>query len=228
MKSLITAKWLAILFAAIVISQTAFAQTKADIFDANKPLTFLGIDYSLTKFIGTPLDKESSFSPWTVVKTKDNGVVSPEQFQNDFTVQWNQLFIDEEKKYDVAKATHRSSVKLAIDVAIKANKSLKGKEYFSNNPGDFHLLTEADITNAVKNYNFQKETGLGLIFFVEGMSKGVASEGIWVTFVDINSKTVLLTKYMTGKPGGSGFRNYWAKPIYLILKDMEDDFKKWN
>jgi hypothetical protein len=28
---------------------------------------------------------------------------------------------------------------------------------------------------------------------------------------------------MTGKPGGFGFRNYWAKPVFNVIKD-----KKWQ
>jgi len=60
------------------------------------------------------------------------------------------------------------------------------------------------------------------------MSKGIESMGIWVTFVDIKSKTVLYTKYETSKPGGFGFRNYWAKPLYETLKDMGDNFKQWS
>ena len=52
--------------------------------------------------------------------------------------------------------------------------------------------------------------------------------GIWVTFVDMKSKTVLFTTYQTNPPGGFGFRNYWAKPLYTTLKNMESDFKKWS
>ncbi len=229
MKLVTTFRWLIALFAVFATTQSVSAQlTKADVFDESKPITFLGVDYSLTTFIGTPENKSYGFSPWTVVGSKDNGVVTNDQFRDEFTPQWNQLFIDEPKKFDVAKATHRSTVKYNIDVAIKANKALGKKNFFSNSPTDFHTKTEADITNAVKNYDFQNSDGIGLIFFVEGMDKGVTSEGVWVTFVDVKSKTVLLTTYQTAKPGGSGFRNYWAKPLFEIVKAMESDFKKWK
>jgi len=229
MKPVTTFKWLIALFVILATTQSASAQlTKADVFDESKSITFLGVDYSLTTFIGTPENKSYGFNPFVGVSGKDNGVVTNDQFRDDFTPQWNQLFIDEPKKYDVAKATHRSTVKYAIDVAIKANKALGKKNFFSNSPTDFHTKNEADIANAVKSYDFQNNDGIGLIFFVEGMDKGVTSEGVWVTFVDIKSKTVLLTTYQTGKPGGSGFRNYWAKPLFEIVKDMESNFKKWK
>ena len=63
-----------------------------------------------------------------------------------------------------------------------------------------------------------------MMFFVEGMDRGTTEEGIWITFVDMKSKTVLLTKYQSLKAQGSGFRNYWAKPLYVTIKEM--DLKK--
>jgi len=214
MKTVSKFKWLLALLLITVSSKSLFAQTKADVFDEKVPVTWLGVDYSQTKFIGSASSKDAP--------------ISNDEFRDMYTTSWNYLFINEQKKYDVAKAIHRQSVKYAIDVALSANKNLTKKDFFSNNPSDFHLLKEADIANVVKNYDFQKADGIGLIFFVEGVSKGMDSMGVWVTFVDIKSKTVLYTNYVTGKPGGFGFRNYWAKPLFTTLKDMEDNFNRWS
>ncbi|MDB5149727.1 MAG: hypothetical protein JWQ57_3747, partial [Mucilaginibacter sp.] len=195
-------------------------------FDKKVPVTWLGVDYSLTTFIGTPSYTTLAFSPWTVVKKTGEGVITKDEFKDSFLVQWNQLFIDESKKYNVAKAIGRSSVTYAIDICINANKKLAQKEFFSNNPKDFHTKTEADVVNAVKNYDFQSNKGIGMMYFVEGMDRGTGEEGIWVTFVDMKSKTVLLTRYESSKGQGSGFRNYWAKPLYVALKEM--DLNKWK
>jgi hypothetical protein len=226
MKPITKLKWLIALLFITVNAQSLLAQTKADIFDKNVPVTWLGVDYSLATFIGTPSNATYGFSVWTAVKKTGEETVNKDEFRDTFTVEWNQLFIDEEKKYNVAKAIDRSSVNYAIDVCINANKKLTQKEFFSNNPGDFHTKTEADVATAVKNYDFGKNAGLGMMFFVEGMDKGTTEEGIWVTFVDIKSKTVLLTKYVSSKAQGSGFRNYWAKPLFVALKEM--NIKKWQ
>ena len=228
MKPTTQIKWIIALFFVSFNAQSLLAQSKADIFDKNVPVTWLGVDYSLTTFIGTPTNTTESFSPWTVVRKTDEGVVTKDEFRESYTAQWNQLFIDEEKKYNVAKATGRSSssVEYAITVCINADKKLTKKEFFSNDPKDFHTKTEADVINAVKNYDFGNTKGLGMMFFVEGMDRGTAEEGIWVTFVDIKSKTVLLTKYVSSKGQGSGFRNFWAKPLYVALKEM--NLKKWE
>jgi hypothetical protein len=191
---------------------SAFCQTKAGIFDEKTQITWLGLDFSQTKFIGTA----SLFA--------HGAPMTNNEFREVLTVSWNELFINEIKKYDVAKAVHRQAVKYAIDVAEKANSGLTSKEFFSNNPADFKKLTEADIAEVVKNYDFKNNQGIGLIFYVEGMSKGLDKAGMWVTFVDMPSKTVLLTAYETAAPGGFGIRNYWAKPFYIVLKEMGNEY----
>jgi hypothetical protein len=226
MKPVANFKWLLALIFIAVNTPYLMAQSKADVFDEKVPVTWLGVDYSLTTFIGTPSYTTLAFSPWTVVKKTGEGVISKDEFRDSFLVQWNQLFIDESKKYNVAKAIGRTSVNYAIDVCINANKKLAQKEFFSNDPNDFHTKTEADVANAVKNYDFQNNQGIGMMYFVEGMNRGTGEEGIWVTFVDIKSKTVLLTKYESSKGQGSGFRNYWAKPLYVALKEM--NLNKWK
>lgn len=226
MKPITNFKWLLALILIAVNTPYLMAQSKADVFDKKVPVTWLGVDYSLTTFIGTPSYTTLAFSPWTVVKKTGEGVISKDEFRDSFLVQWNQLFIDESKKYNVAKAIGRTSVNYAIDVCINANKKLAQKEFFSNDPNDFHTKTEADVANAVKSYDFQNNQGIGMMYFVEGMNRGTGEEGIWVTFVDIKSKTVLLTKYESSKGQGSGFRNYWAKPLYVALKEM--NLNKWE
>jgi len=227
MKPIAKFKWIITLLFMGVSTQSLLAQaTKADIFNKNVPVTWLGVDYSLTTFIGTPSYNNFAFSPWTVVKKTGEGVITKEEFRDSFLEQWNQLFIDEQKKYNVAKATDRSSVTYAIDVCVSANKKLTNKEFFSNDPKDFHTKTEADVANAVKNYDFQKNEGLGMMYFVEGMNRGTGEEGIWITFVDMKTKTVLATRYESSKGQGSGFRNFWAKPLYVALKEL--NLSKWK
>ena len=60
-----------------------------------------------------------------------------------------------------------------------------------------------------------------MLFVIDGMSKSKEEASGWVTFVDMKSKKVLLTEYKTGKAGGFGFRNYWAKSFQNILKAAE-------
>jgi hypothetical protein len=102
------------------------------------------------------------------------------------------------------------------------------KEIFSENIGDFQLLTEADVQSMIKKYNFKGKTGIGFLLIAEGMSKGREEASYWVTFVDMKSKTVLLTKRILGKAGGIGFRNYWVNTVKNVMKSIKKDFKNWD
>ena len=211
MKSLHKTGWLfAFLFVCLNI-QSVSAQSKSDA-GGSGDITFLGLDFSQAKFIGS------------ATQFKDAGEITNDRFK-DFTVSWNQLFISEQKKYNVAEMVHRPDIKYAMEVTAKANGAIK-KDFFGSNAADFKTLDEKKIANLVNGYDFQGKTGTGLLFFVEGMSKGQQEAGAWVTMVDMKSKKVLSTTYKTGKAGGFGFRNYWAKSWLNIMKEAKSDFKK--
>jgi len=184
------------------------AQTKADIFSGSADITWLGMDFTQTKFIGS------------ATQFKDAGEISSSEFRDKYIPGWNQLFINEQKKYNVAEAVKRTEVKYAMEVTEKANNSIKS-DFFSNNPSDYKKLDEQKIADMVKKYDYQGKTGIGLIFFIDGMSKGKDEASGWVTFVDMKSKKVLMTEYKTGKAGGFGFKNFWAKSFHNILKSTE-------
>jgi len=121
----------------------------------------------------------------------------------------------------------RTEVDYAIDITEKVNNSLKGN-FFENDGSLYQALSEQKVAALVKKYDFKGKTGIGMMFFVEGMSKSREHASMWVTFVDMKSKTVLLTNQMEGKAGGFGFRNYWAKTFYNVLKDVKDDWNDWK
>jgi hypothetical protein len=201
-------KKLILLFTAAVFAFNTNAQTKADIFNSSTELTWLGLDFSQVHFIG-------SATQW-----KDAGEITNDQMRDKYFPGWNALFEKEPKKFDVAKATNRSSVKYASDVTEKANNTLK-RDYFVDDANMYHTLDEAKVNALVKKYNFQGNKGLGLLFFVEGMSKGKEEACAWATFVNMVTKEVLWTQRIDGKTGMSiGFRNYWANPFANMLKDL--------
>lgn len=200
---------------ALVCSIHLFAQSKADIFDANKEITWLGLDFSQMKFIGDA-------AQW-----KDAGEVTNSQMRDKYFPGWNNLFVNEKDKYKVADAVRRTEVLYAIDVTEKANNSLKGN-FFESDGNMYHSLDENKVSALVKKYDFKGHAGIGMLFFVEGMSKGRETASVWVTFVDMKSKKVLLTKQMEGKAGGFGFRNYWAKSFLNVIKAVKEDWRSWE
>jgi hypothetical protein len=190
---------------------SAIAQTKADIFNPKTKITWLGLDFSQTKFIGS----EAAY--------KATGELINSDFVNRYIPAWANLFITEPTVYNVAKAVHRDSVHFALQVTEKANAAIT-KNFFDDKPSDFSTLKEQDITELVKNYDFQGQKGIGMLFFVDGMSKATHSAGAWVTFVNMDNKTMILTLFRTGDSRGFGFRNYWAHSWFNILRNFKDDY----
>jgi hypothetical protein len=201
-----------VLLCMVLNVQSIWAQSKADIFEGKTPITWLGLDYTQAKYI--PESSESS----------QDQVITTETIRS-YISAWNYLFMTEPRKFNVARTTHRAYVDNALGVTEKANNAIN-KDLVSKNHADFKTLTEESIAELVKNYDYQGKTGIGMLFFIEGMDKETKTEGAWVTFVDMNSKTVLYTTYLTGKTGGMGFRNNWADATFRILKQVETD-KNW-
>jgi len=207
-----------IILTALVLTSAiiTWAMTKADIFNESNAITWLGLDFSQVRFIGQA-------TQW-----KDAGEITPSAMRDKYFPGWNDLFVSEPKKFNVADAVHRSDVQYATEVTEKSNGKISSKDFFTDDAGQYQLVDEQKVSSLVKKYNFQGKTGIGLMFFVEGMNRGKEEASAWVTFVDMNSKTVLLTVRETGKAGGFGFRNYWAKTFANMLKSVQSDYKKWK
>ncbi|WP_184550204.1 hypothetical protein [Mucilaginibacter sp. FT3.2] len=214
MKAITKFTWLIALIICTA-SQAASAQTKADIFNKKVPITWLGMDFSQMRFIGS----EAAY--------KANGELLNTEFVNKFIPAWANLFITEPKAYNVPRASHRDTVHFAFKVTEAVNSALT-KDFFTENANDFSTLKEKDIVDIIKNYDFQGQKGIGMMMIVEGMSKATKTAGAWVTFINMNDKTVLLTVYKIGGSRGFGFRNYWAHSWYNILKDFSDDFDTYK
>ena len=210
-------KWFLIPLFLFINSQSIFAQlNQADIFNRNVPITWLGIDFTQARF----------FVPAS--SHKRSSEVTNSSFVDRYIPEWNNLFITEPRKYDVAGATQRKSVVNALDVTDKANIAIN-KNFFFDDTDTVRTLLKEDIANLVKQYDFKGKTGLGMMFFVEEMNKAHRMAGVWVTFVDMDAKKVIFTIYRTGTTGGFGFRNYWASAFHDVLQNMEQtDFSKWQ
>ena len=208
-------KKLSLIVLALALTLSSLAQiSKSDIL-GEKNITWLGIDFTQLKFIG-------SATQW-----KDAGEITNVQLRDKYFPGWNSLFTNEPKKYDVAGAVSRMDVKFATDVTEKANNNIKGN-LFTDDPNEYTRLKASDITTLVSKYDFRGNTGIGMMFFMESMSKGKEEGALWVTFVDMNSKKVLLTQRVTEEAGGFGFKNYWAKTFVGALKDTGKNLKKWT
>ena len=196
---------------ALSTQQVGTAQNVAKLFtDANAQVTWLGVDFTQAKVLG------------------EAGTASGETMKEHFD-RINNLIINEAEKYDLKKALQKKEVLYDLDPVTAANAGIDADGLTSNSSADKNGLNADKIAALAKGYNSKTKTGYGLIFFVETLDKPNTKGIMWVTFIDMASKKVLLTEKMEGKSGGFGFRNYWAKSVYLVIEQIEKKkFKEWK
>ncbi|WP_346318676.1 hypothetical protein [Chitinophaga sp. YIM B06452] len=190
---------------------TVTAQTAKDVFDKSVKLTYLGIDFTKTKLIGEAAAKED-----LVVENNFPDI--------------NQKVVNEPKRYDLAGAFGRDEVSTDIGVTNKRNTKADPDKLKSDNSDDYQLLKPEDVASMVKGYDFSGKTGVGVIFFMEGMNKTKKEVSMYVTFVDMKSRKVLFTERVEGKTGMAfGFSNYYLSGIKKAVEDIEKKkFKEWK
>jgi hypothetical protein len=197
------------LLASLFLVVNSQAQTLKEFFNNGTPLTYLGVDFTQARVIG-------------------EAVTEANDMRDRFFPSINNVIIGESKKYDIAGAFH-TQVTSDLEVVKKRNATISIEKIKSENSADFSRLKPADIDKLVKSYDFSGKKGIGLLFVMDGMSKGEQAANVYVTLVDMNSKKVLLTEKMEGKAGGFGFRNYWVRTIYEVLKEIKNDkYSEWK
>jgi hypothetical protein len=195
-----------ILFLSIqsLLAQSSFSEIKK-----HHSWAWLGLDFSNTKLLG-----RAAFS-------------DPEKIINEYFPKINMLVFDEADKYDVMRSFRMKNLYADDLYCDILNSSLSTDELFV---GRDYSLEKSDILNIVAKYNFDKvKQDIALIFIIESLDKTGERATMWVTVINTKTKDLLLSERMTGKPGGFGFRNYWAKSVYNVLKDIyKKKYKRWK
>ena len=185
---------------AILISLSGISQSLSD-----KSMTFYGIDFSKARM------SDPAF--------KDGDNVKDHLF-----MAWNSLFKVEAEKYDVAKTFKKDKVDMDFDNTERNNKAVDAKQILTNND---YKLASADAEAVVKGYNTTGKTGLGCVIVLESFSKDKVKGSMYVIFFDQASKKIILSKYMEGKAGGFGVKNYYAATIRNVLNECQSQYPKW-
>ena len=210
MKRAVTIIWL-VTIAFIGLSRQVYSQTAKEIFNSPEvPVTYLGIDFSQARLIG-------------------DGAAIAADFKEKHFPGINQVVINEPKKYDIAKALKRSTITNDISVTESINAKIEADKITASGGTEDSRLDAAAISNIVNAYDLSGKTGIGLVFIVENLNKPAAKGSMYVTFIDMVSRKVLFTERMTGKAGGFGNKNYWAKTILGVIEQIEKSkYKEWK
>jgi hypothetical protein len=197
-----------------LMAVTGLAYTKNDL-KGDVPITYIGIDFSKLKFLGA------------ATQFGDAGDITNSALVTKYFPAWNNLFITEKDKYDVGKAMGKD-VPYELNLTIKTNEKLANKNFFYSESESFEHLSIDDINTIAKSYKNSKANGVVMFFVAETFSKARESAAVWVVYADAAKGDVVLAERLVVKPGGIGFRNYWAKTFAHALKDIKSNFKKWT
>lgn len=147
---------------------------------------------------------------------------SPHTIRDSYFKEWN-LSVDA----DLGKAFQKKNVFRDSNPLIKANGARETENLVADAETD---LTPDDIADAVKKIPAgQKKEGLGVTLVVQSFNKTTSMATVWVTFYDIATAKVLLSKKVMGKASGGAPIPAWKAAISQILdKVTKTEFTAWK
>lgn len=172
----------------------AFGQDGKDVAKKEKSITFFGVDFSLAKAVGV------GETPGVLKNAFDN---------------INMLFTTEAKKYNIYSYFSKENVVNSFDMVNKLNRTIDESSLIGTDKG--YTISPEMLAKHVKAYETDG-SGMGLIFVAERLDKLEARGYFHVVFFDLKTKEIILDRRASGNANGFGVRNFWANPIYKIVK----------
>ncbi len=169
--------------------------------------TWFGIDYTQCYFL-TPMDFPS-------VSDLEEKIGA-----------WNDLILLERDKFiEKTIMTKKRKIKYYVDMVKERNEEIDVKSRLTEDGFKSSHLEPEMIQGIVDSYFIEDDMkGIGLVFIAESYSKPNVAGAYYVTFFDMETRQVIFTERMLGKPSGFGLRNYWAGSYYKVLKDVGKKF----
>lgn len=164
-------------------------------------LVWCGIDYTLVKFIG-----------------------SQEQFNDIPKIQsyyfraWNDLIQAESNKYDLNKAFSVATVTYNMEKTIirSEGRDMTGIVQFEDYTIDEEQVKSVALQNIDPNMD-----KLGAMFVMETLNKIQGVSTMWLAVFNVASGEILYMRRYSGAVGGFGFRNYYARSHYNVIKNLQ-------
>jgi hypothetical protein len=199
----------------IYLSIVAKSQSAEDLFKASDTKIFwLGIDFSHVQLVG-------DFSQFN-----NAGEKSSVEMKNKYFPAWNNIVLDEAKKYDVKGMLRKESLTYDIDMIAGINAKAATEELETSNPVEY---SRDDIEKFVKRYNSKSKDGIGVALIAETLNKRELEAWYHFVAIDLSNNKVLVYDRIKGKPSGIGLRNYWANTIYDVVKEIKGErYREWK
>jgi hypothetical protein len=197
------------LFIALVtLTSLSQAQTAEDLFRTSEvKISWLGIDFSHVNLIGKFSNFTGDKSSWDI--------------KHVYFPVWNKLVLDEREKYDIKGMLRKDVIYYDIDMISSVNDSAPLEDLESYNTPRY---TDDDINNFIKAYNTENKNGIGVVLIAETLNKAETEAYFHFAAINLATKEVLIHQRLRGKPGGFGFRNYWAGAILDVLRQVDENY----
>ena len=164
-----------------------------------KEVTWLGLDFTEAK-----LFPKAAFA-------------NPEAIRTKYLLKWNQIVLNESKKFNVSKFFKIGTLHYDISIVGKRNLAISLENLIVDD--NKQSFSEENVKNIIIQY--KKTEGIGLVFIVESFNKTNTTGTFWATFYDRSTHEILSTKRIQGLATGMGIRNYWANSIYRAMKSYK-------
>lgn len=188
-----------------------FAQTAKEVFSSETlPITYLGIDFSHARLTG------------------DSGA-DVEAIQKRHFSSINKIITNEPKKFNLHGAFHKSNISNDISFAEERNAAIDPAAIVCS-PDNFKRISDVKLARHIEQqYDFKERSGVGLLIIVEELDRVVAMASMFIVFVEMKSRKVLFIHRESGRSGGFGFSNYWARSIFEVLDEFgKTQYPLWN
>lgn len=199
------------IFLFIFLSFQSFGQKgMSKVFDGKTKIVFLGLDFTQARFIG-----KDGFEDTYKLKTY-------------YLANWNMLLEEEYAKYNLPLIglNAKNYLTETSDLIILNDEIEDIKALIINGS---YSIDENDVKKSVKKYKLTQANGIGVSFVVESLNKPLEKAVIWVTFVNLNTGSLLYTERMEGKADGFGLRNFWAGSFQdIIMQIKESRYRVWK
>jgi hypothetical protein len=164
-------------------------------------LVWCGIDYTLVQFIGT----------------SDQFADLP-KIQNHYFRAWNEIILDESSKYDLNTAFSVSTITYNMENSIlrSEQRDMAGIVQSSD-----YSIDEEQVTRVVQTNVDPSVDGVGAMFVMETLNKTAVKSTMWLAVFNVATGEVLFMRRYSGEVRGFGFRNYYARSLYNVIKNLK-------
>jgi hypothetical protein len=164
-------------------------------------LVWCGIDYTLVQFIGT--SEQFADLP---------------KIQNYYFRAWNEIILNESSKYDLNTAFSVSTITYNMENSIlrSEQRDMAGIVQSSD-----YSIDEEQVKLAVQTNVDPSIDGVGALFVMETLNKTAVKSTMWLAVFNVATGEVLFMRRYSGEVGGFGFRNYYARSLYNVIKNLK-------